>query len=90
MTCTIVLQPTPDQGDLIARAARVVGVTPEDFVLHTACQSAEDIILDQLHFVLGAEEFQRFCAALDSPPELNPGLARLLAVRPPSGGGSPP
>jgi uncharacterized protein (DUF1778 family) len=83
---TIVLRPTADQGDLIARGARLAGLPVQDFVLRAACEQAQDVILDQVHFVLNAERFQRFCAALDSPPESNPGLARLLAARRLDGG----
>lgn len=78
---TIVLHPTADQGDLITRGAHLAGLSVQDFVLQAACEQAQDVVLDQVHFSLSAEKFQRFCAALDSPPEANPGLARLLAAR---------
>jgi uncharacterized protein (DUF1778 family) len=38
--------------------------------------------LDQRHFVLDAEQWAAFQAALDAPPRVLPGLKRLLARKP--------
>lgn len=39
--------------------------------------------LDQLLLILEPARFQQFVALLEAPAGPNPGLARLLAVRPP-------
>lgn len=45
--------------------------------------NAESDPLDQRYFELSEEDFQRFTAMLDAPPESNPGLARLLGRKAP-------
>jgi uncharacterized protein (DUF1778 family) len=39
--------------------------------------------LDPIYFELDAEEFAEFMRILDTPPEPNPGLDRLMAVKAP-------
>jgi hypothetical protein len=39
---------------------------------------AESDPLDRRYFELSEEDFRRFTAILDAPPESNPGLVRLL------------
>jgi uncharacterized protein (DUF1778 family) len=73
---------SPDVLGLIDRAARVFGKTRTDFILDTVRQAAEDAVLDQRLFVLNPEQWQAFNAALDAPPQDNPGLNALLARKP--------
>jgi uncharacterized protein (DUF1778 family) len=67
---------------IIDRAAHLFGKTRTDFILDTVRKAAEDAILDQTVFVMGSEEWDNFCAALDAPPSANPGLEALLARKP--------
>lgn len=54
-----------------------------DFMLKAACDKAQEVVLDQVFFALDAEKFKQFTALLDAPVVRNPGLERLLAVKPP-------
>ena len=71
------------QRDLIDQAAELLGKTRSDFMLETACREAEDVLLDQRLFILGAETFEKFQALLDAPPSENPKLRKLMATKAP-------
>ena len=77
------LRALPQQRDLIDRAALVLGKNRSDFMLEAACDKAQAVLLDQVHFTLDAERFQQFLDLLDAPPQPNPGLERLMAVKAP-------
>jgi uncharacterized protein (DUF1778 family) len=49
-----------------------------DFVLESALARAAETLPDRQHFVLNAEQWEAFQAALDAPPGPAPRLARLL------------
>lgn len=51
-------------------------------MLEAACERAQAVILDQVHFSLDAERFQQFVDLQDAPSEPNAGLARLLSLKP--------
>ena len=72
----------PDTLGLIDRAARATGKTRTDFILDTVKRAAEDTVLDQRLFVLDADQWDAFTAALDAPPRPSEGLQALLARRP--------
>jgi uncharacterized protein (DUF1778 family) len=77
------LRALPAQRDLIDRAAAWVGKNRSDFMLEAACERAQAVLLDRVHFGLDAAGFRRFQALLDAPPAPNAGLERLFAVRAP-------
>ena len=77
------LQALPEQRDLIDHAASLLGKNRPDFMLEAACDRAQDIVLDQLHFTLDADKFQEFLDLLDVPLNPNPGLERLFALKAP-------
>jgi uncharacterized protein (DUF1778 family) len=52
-------------------------------MLEAACDKAQSVLLDQVFFNLDQTKLQQFQAMLDAPPEPNPGLERLLAVKAP-------
>lgn len=79
---SINLRALPEQRDLIDHAAHMLGKNRSDFMLEAACERAQSVLLDQVHFSLDAEKFQQFNDLLDSPPESNEGLKRLLALEP--------
>ena len=54
-------------------------------MLEVACDRAKSVIIDQLFFSLDAERFKAFNALLDAPIAANPGLERLMAIKPPWG-----
>ncbi len=69
----------PAQKALLARAARLQQATLTDFVLKNALQAASQLVAEEKHFEMTAEQFQRFCRALDAPPARNlKAMQRLL------------
>ena len=76
------LRALPEQRDLIDQAAHLLGKNRSDFMLEAACERAQSVVLDQVHFRLNADSFQQFVDLLDAPPAPNAGLERLLALKP--------
>lgn len=68
----------PAQKDLIARAAKLRQTTLSHFLLENACHAAEQVLADQVQFVLPPDRWEAFCKALDAPPRECPGLEKLL------------
>ena len=54
-----------------------------EFMLEAFCEGTQGVLLDQVFFNLDTDQFQQFTALLDAPPASNPGLERLMAVKPP-------
>jgi uncharacterized protein (DUF1778 family) len=77
------LRARPEQRDIIDQAARLLGKNRSDFMLEAACDRAQSVLLDQVFFRLDAAKFRQFVKVLDAPPAANPGLERLMAVKPP-------
>lgn len=77
------LRALPEQRDLIDHAASMLGKNRSDFMLEAACERAQTVLLDQVHFALDADKLQQFIDLLDAPPAPNPGLERLLALKAP-------
>lgn len=77
------LRALPEQRDLIDHAAGLLGKNRSDFMLEAACERAQTVLLDQVHFALDADKLQQFIDLLDAPPAPNPGLERLLALKAP-------
>jgi uncharacterized protein (DUF1778 family) len=77
------LRALPEQRDLIDQAASLLGKNRSDFMLEAACERAQAVVLEQVHFTLDAGKFQKFLDLLDAPPKPNPGLERLFALNAP-------
>ena len=77
------LRALPEQRDLIDHAAGLLGKNRSDFMLEAACERAQAVLLDQIHFTLDADKFQMFVDLLDAPPNTNPGLERLFSLEAP-------
>ena len=77
------LRARPEQRDIIDQAARLLGKNRSDFMLEAACDKAQSVLLDPVFFRLDAAKFRQFVKLLDAPPAANPGLERVMAVRPP-------
>lgn len=77
------LRALPEQRDLIDHAATLLGKNRSDFMLETACDRAQAVVLDQVFFNLNTDKIQQFNAMLNAPPSNNPGLERLMAVTAP-------
>ncbi|WP_204106632.1 MULTISPECIES: DUF1778 domain-containing protein [Spirulina sp. CCY15215] len=80
---TISLRAKPNQIALIDRAAEIQGKTRTQFLLDSACQEANDVILDQTLFALDEKKFQEFMEAIDAPPMNNEKLRALLNSKSP-------
>ncbi|WP_418146052.1 DUF1778 domain-containing protein [Actinobacillus pleuropneumoniae] len=80
-TAPINLRAMPDQRDLIDYAASILGKTRSDFMLETACQAAQNVILDRTVFQLNEQAFEQFNRLLEQPTADNSGLDKLLNTK---------
>jgi uncharacterized protein (DUF1778 family) len=75
---TLNIRIKPDERALIDRAAELTGKTRTDFVLEAARRAAVEALTDRTLFVVDAETFERFSAALDAPVCPNEKLSRTM------------
>jgi uncharacterized protein (DUF1778 family) len=71
----------PAQKALLVRAAELRQTSLSNFMLEHACQAAQQVIADQVHFILPLERWKAFCKALDAPPRVIPALKKLLTEK---------
>jgi uncharacterized protein (DUF1778 family) len=64
---------------LLRQAAQALGQSVSEFMTNSAVERAHEVLADQRHFVLDAETWDRFVAALDSPAEPDPALVALFS-----------
>ncbi len=69
--------------DLIDSAASIIGKTRTDFILDTARERAEDVLLDQTLFALDNERYTEFLKLLDEPAPPSDRLRSLLSEKAP-------
>ena len=69
----------PETDRLVRSAAASAERTLTDFVVDAAVIEAERLLADRTHFVLEAEEWNRFVELLDRSPQENPGFEKLFA-----------
>jgi uncharacterized protein (DUF1778 family) len=77
------LRATPDQEAMLRRAADVARKSLTDFVLDSACLSAEQTLLDQRLFMVSGQRYQGFLDLLDRPEQVNEGLRDLFSRKAP-------
>lgn len=80
---TISIRVRQNQRDLIDRAAKALGKNRSDFMLETACEKAEAVLLDRRFFHLTDKQFNKFLDILDTPPKVNEKLSKLLLTAAP-------
>ena len=68
---------------LIDRAAAAIGKTRTDFMLDSASQAAEDILLDRRLFLLDDKRYEQFVAMLDAPAAPSEELKSLMGAKAP-------
>jgi len=73
------LRATPEQEQVLRRAAAVTHRSLTDFILETACQAAEQTLLDQRLFLVSDGQYQALLDLLDRPAQDNPGLRDLFS-----------
>ena len=76
------LQMSPDTRRTLERAATASNKSLAEYLVDTGLDAANDALTDQRVFRLDEERWDAFMAALDAPPEDNPGLRKLLSRRP--------
>ena len=72
------LRTTPAQAAIIQLAAEIKGKSVTEFVLSSACERAEQTLLDQRFFSVSEESWREFQNALERPAQMQDGLRRLL------------
>lgn len=80
---TINIRAKPNQRAVIDRAAQLQGKSRSEFMLESAYQKAQDVILDRCFFGLDELKFKQFLALLDAPPTPNQQLNALLKTKSP-------
>jgi len=69
---------TAQQKQVISQAAQLKQKTVSQFVIEHAFEAAQEIVLEQRHFVLSDDQWNVFCDALDAAPREFPKLRKLL------------
>ena len=75
----------PGQLATIDAAAEALGRNRTAFMLETAVQAAEAVLLDKRLFTVDDATYQRFVDRLDAPPAANPRLHAMLHSKAPWG-----
>jgi uncharacterized protein (DUF1778 family) len=70
-----------DRKELIDRAAALEGKSRSEFMLESACQKAQDVLLDRAFWGVDESKFQQFTALLDAPVTPNEKLRKLLNTK---------
>ncbi len=73
------LRLTPQAKRRIQAAAEVQNKSVSEFVLDSALTTADVLLADQTGVRLNAKQWKAFMEALDSPPQYNERLERLLS-----------
>ncbi len=73
------LRATPDQERMLRRAAEAAHKSLTDFVLESACQAAEQTLIDQRLFVVSGDQAQSLLDLLERPAQDNAGLRDLFS-----------
>jgi uncharacterized protein (DUF1778 family) len=77
------LRATPEQEAVLRRAAEVAHKSLTDFILDSACQAAEQTLLDQRLFMVSGSQYQALMDLLEQPEQANEGLRNLFARKVP-------
>ncbi|MEG4802102.1 DUF1778 domain-containing protein [Microcoleus sp. ARI1-B5] len=80
---TINIRAKPNQRALIDRAAQLQGKSRSEFMLESAYQKAQDVLLDRCFFGLDELKFKQFLALLDARPTPNQKLNAILKTKSP-------
>jgi uncharacterized protein (DUF1778 family) len=77
------LRATPEQEAVLRRAAEVAHKSLTDFILDSACQAAEQTLLDQRLFMVSGSNYQALLELLERPDRSNERLRDLFARKVP-------
>jgi uncharacterized protein (DUF1778 family) len=70
---------TPDQERILRQAAEAAHKSLTDFILESACQAAEQTLIDQRLFVVSGDQAQSLMELLERPAQDNAGLRDLFS-----------
>jgi uncharacterized protein (DUF1778 family) len=73
------LRATPYQEAVLRRAAEATHKSMTDFILDSACQAAEQTLLDQRLFLVSGSSSQTLLDLLERPAQVNEGLKDLFS-----------
>ena len=73
------LRATPEQERVLRRAAEAAQESLTDFILESACQAAEQTLIDQRRFVVSRNQARSLLELLERPTEDNAGLRDLFS-----------
>ena len=82
-TSRIGLRATEEQEYIIHRAAEVCRKSVSEFILDSACEAAENALLDRKLFFLSDDEWKEFREILNRPASIKPGLQKLFQKKAP-------
>jgi len=77
------LRATPEQEAVLRRAAEVAHKSLTDFVLDSACQAAEQTLLDQRLFMVSGSQYQTLLDLLEQPEQVSEELRDLFSRKVP-------
>lgn len=70
---------TPAQEAILRRAASMAHKSLADFILDSACQAAEQTLLNQRLFMVSGSQYQSLMDMLEEPEQGNEGLRDLFS-----------
>lgn len=77
------LRATPEQEAVLRRAAEVAHKSLTDFILDSACQAAEQTLLDQRLFMVSGSQYRAMMDLLERPVQDNDELRDLFSRKAP-------
>lgn len=77
-TARLGLRITSYQEALIRKAAGISGKNVTQFVLNSACEAAENALIDQRIFFADEKKYRAFQNALERPAQIKPKLQKLM------------
>tara|TARA_R110002167_G_scaffold34573_6_gene110542 strand:- start:97355 stop:97672 length:318 start_codon:yes stop_codon:yes gene_type:complete len=77
-TVRIQLKASPIKKELIDKAAKLLNISRTDFMLSTATQYAEEVLLDRREHIVADSTFDRFAQLMQEPFTTNKKLSKAL------------
>jgi uncharacterized protein (DUF1778 family) len=77
------IRTNPQERALIDQAAQSQGKTRSDFMLDASRYAAIDALLNQTFFSVNPEIYDQYVAMLDTPPNPNASLRKLMQTKAP-------